>query len=86
MEHLSQFDMTMLYIHGEDNTVTDAPSHTPLPNDSPSALGSDDELETCSIHGSFNTILLISGDKKFLHDIHKGYKVDEFCKKTQLHS
>ncbi len=29
MEEMAQFDMTINYIHGEDNTVADALSHLP---------------------------------------------------------
>lgn len=40
-----------------------------------------DDLETCAMTGSFNAILSISADKKLLHEIHEGYKLDDFCKK-----
>lgn len=80
MEHLSQFNMTILYIRGEDNTIADALLCTPFPNKNPNS-DSNDELETCTITGSFNALLSISTDDKFLHNIREGYKVDDFCKK-----
>jgi hypothetical protein len=87
MEHLSQFDMTIHYICGEDNTVTDALPRLP---DDPSEVESEDIDVTDSpicwdswlktvMH--CNAVLTISVDKYFLKDIRLGYKTDEFCKK-----
>jgi hypothetical protein len=87
MEHLSQFDMTIMYICGEDNTVADALSC--LPNDiadtntcynvevSDPPLYWNSWLKQCTI----NTVLTISADKSFLQDIKSGYEHDDFCKK-----
>ena len=85
MEHLSQFDMSIHYIRGEDNTVADALSRLPLDSnedapedidiaDSPLCLG-------CWLNGKIvcNATLAISTDQLFLDNIHEGYKHDDFC-------
>jgi hypothetical protein len=41
----------------------------------------EDELECCVLNTSFNAVLSVSADEKFLHDIHTGYEVDDFCRK-----
>jgi hypothetical protein len=87
MEHLSQFDMTIMYIRGEDNTVADALSQ--LPNNIPDSDScSDVEVSDPPIHwdswlkqGTVNAVLTISADKSFLRDISTGYEHDDFCKK-----
>jgi hypothetical protein len=87
IKHLSQFDMTIMYICGEDNTVADALSC--LPNNiadtdtchdvkvSDPPLYWDSWLEQCTV----NTVLTISADESFLQDIKSGHEHDDFCKK-----
>jgi hypothetical protein len=85
MEHLSQFDMSIHYICGEDNTVADALSR--LPADACEIVGKDVDVADSSLRWdswlkmqtSCNAILTISADKSFLNDVHEGYKHDEFC-------
>jgi hypothetical protein len=87
MEHLSQFDMSIHYIRGEDNTVADALSH--LPMDACETVSDDVDVADpplwwdswLSMHNSCNAILTISADKSFLNDVHEGYKHDDFCQK-----
>jgi len=87
IEHLSQFDMMIHYIHREDNTVADALSHLP-------ADMLDEETEDVDVvdppvcwncwldwQVSCNAILTISANKSFLRDVWEGYKHDEFCQK-----
>lgn len=84
MEYLSQFDMTIVYIRGEDNTVADALSCMP-------DVANTDQVEDVDVadpHGelqikqaTINTILTVSADESFLHDICKGYAKDDFFHK-----
>jgi hypothetical protein len=86
MEYLSQFDMTIHYIRGEDNTVADALSH--LPVDTPDVHSDDVYVGDSPLRwecwlgqqNSCSAILTISADEFFLRDVREGYKHDEFCK------
>jgi hypothetical protein len=90
MEHLSQFDMTIHYIHGEDNTVADALSHLP---DDP-CEGEPEDVDVADLplqwdtwlksETSCNAVLTISADEYFLCDICLGYKTDSFCQKLSM--
>jgi len=90
MEHLSQFDMNIHYIHGEDNTVADALSC--LPEDPSETVSEDVDVSdspVCwdnwlTVVNSYNVILTITADESFLHDVQLGYKTDEFCQKISV--
>jgi hypothetical protein len=90
MEHLSQFNMTICYIHGKDNTVADALSHLPVDSreEEPDNVDvADSPLRWNSwLHGeiSCNAILTISADKSFLDDVRAGYQTDDFCQKLSV--
>lgn len=71
-EFLSQYDFTITYIHGEDNTIADTLSRVP-PNAFPN------EQDTTTVDG-INAILAISTDQSILNAIVAGYAQDEFCK------
>ena len=71
-EFLSQYNMTVTYIHGEDNTVADALSCLP-PNCFP------DEM-TKSTPSSINAVLHITSNCTILDMIKAGYLEDKFCK------
>ena len=73
---MSQFDMDIAYIKGEDNCVVDALSRLPL-----------DEIEMAMDYHNIwadsliNAVLALSTDTAVLADIHAGYKVNTFCTK-----
>jgi hypothetical protein len=76
---MSQYDMTIMYIPGEDNTVADALSRVPdgaFPGESP-----EDSVNFCINGSSINATLSITTDPSVLRMIQDGYKEDEFCKK-----
>jgi hypothetical protein len=87
MEHLSQFDMSIHYICGEDNTVANVLSH--LPPDASEILtedvdGADSPLRwKCwqKQRNSCNAILTISADESLLKDVRDGYEHDKICQK-----
>jgi hypothetical protein len=90
MEHLSQFNMTIHYIHGEDNTVADALSRLP---DNPCEKEPEDvDVADSPVRWntwlkdemSCNAILTISVDESFLRDVRVGYKTDSFCQKLSV--
>jgi hypothetical protein len=74
-EFLSQYDFTIVYIPGEDNTVADALSRLP-----PDAFP-DENATLTEHHNTITVILSISTDDSFLSSIKEGYTVDPFCKK-----
>jgi hypothetical protein len=87
-EFISQYDMDLLYIRGEDNCVADTLSR--LPSGSfPDERGTTEE-PFHTTWGQFNTVgamLTITTDAKLLEAIRKGYLTDSFCKKiTASHS
>jgi hypothetical protein len=76
-EYLSQYEMTIVYIRGEDNTIADALSRMP-----PDAY--DDEKEV-KLHEAWKVpigaVLSIASDERVLKTIKEGYKEDDFCRK-----
>ncbi len=94
MEEMAQFDMSINYIRGEDNTVADALSRLPdnptetIPDCNPSEVDSwKSWLEAATpMHSSVpvtaiqqKSALLIATDERVLKDIRNGYLSDEFC-------
>jgi hypothetical protein len=73
-EFMSQHDMMIVYIPGEDNTVADALSCVPE-----GGYPRETVLDITSL--GIHTILLITMDPSILHNIQTGYNSDEFCKK-----
>jgi len=79
-EFMSQFEMSIYYVKGEDNTVVDVLSQLPIEQQ---------ELENISVprhsawldKNSINVMLSISADKSFLHDVKERYLEDNFAKK-----
>ena len=67
-EFMLQYDLTITYICGEDNTIADALSRLP-PNCFP------DEMLPMVV----NSILTIDSDREILNKIKAGYLKDEFC-------
>jgi hypothetical protein len=84
MELMSQFDMSIMYIKGEDNMVADALSCLP-PDSLPITDGEPrvplTNWATWAHASSVNAILMVDADSKFLCLIEDGYQTDEFCKK-----
>jgi hypothetical protein len=76
-EFMSQYDMTITYIQGEDNTVADALSRVPDGAYLGETLDTDMGSKTPGIHA----ILSITTDPTVLRMIQDGYEVDEFCQK-----
>jgi hypothetical protein len=78
-EYLSQFDLTFVYIRGEDNTVADALSRLP-----PEPVTVEEKVERHRAwrgYNGVNAVLSIAADTSLLQEIRAGYKVDEYCKK-----
>ncbi len=86
LEVMSQFEMTISYIWGEDNCAADALSRLP-PDDSavtdsdPEEILSWKKWLTQNTSHSINATFSISSDTKMLDTITSGYKDDEFCTK-----
>jgi hypothetical protein len=75
---MSQYDLTIVYIPGEDNTVADTVSQVP-DGAFPGKI-----IEPRDRHyppAAVNTILSITTNPSILQTIHAGYKEDDFCKK-----
>ena len=77
-ELMSQYDMEIIYIPGEDNTVADTLSQVP---DGAFPGESLDTTPYTNTAPSVNAILSITTDPSVLHTIQSGYLADEFCKK-----
>lgn len=74
-EFLSQYDMTIVYIRGEDNTIANVLSRI-APNTFPDEI----PVVTKNItHPMINTILSITSDHALLDTIKAGYEEDAFC-------
>jgi hypothetical protein len=72
---MSQYDMTIVYIPSEDNTVADALSRVPEGCYPGEAVSDTDKL---GIHA----MLSITTDPSILRTIQTGYDNNKFCKKV----
>jgi hypothetical protein len=86
-EFMSQYDMTITYIAGEDNSIADALSRVPegaFPSESVDKVtphfSSQFANDTPGIHATIS----ITADPSVLKTIRNGYSDDEFCKKVIL--
>ena len=84
-EYMSQFDITFVYVKGEDNSVADALSRLPL--DAADSKSADEENEDNAPlwqkwTGGTNAVLSVAADQEFLENIRNGYKTDAFCKQV----
>lgn len=78
-ELLSQFEMNIVYIKGEDNCVADALSRIPLdvfPGEKPLPV-----FEVWNPENAVNVVLKLETDDSVLTSIKAGYKSDDFCKR-----
>lgn len=73
---MSQYDMQIIYIPGEDNTVADAMSHVPE-GAFPGKSTKPSHKPTTAI----NVVLSLTTDPSVLQAVQDGYLADEFCKK-----
>ena len=73
-EFMSQYDMTIVYIPGEDNTVADALSCVPA-----GAFPGEDHDQ---VRLGVNATLTITADLSVLCSIQDGYAKDDFCQKV----
>jgi hypothetical protein len=85
MELMSQFDMSILYIIGEDNTIADVLSclpdeATPVLDNNP--ISHVDNWSVWAKASLVNAVLMVDVDSEFLDTIKAGYHTDEFCKKV----
>jgi hypothetical protein len=83
-EFMSQYDLKIAYIKGEDNPGADCLSRVPpdaYPLEAP--VASVMPLEPVYGWQSVNAVLRISADESFLRDIQAGYEVDPFIAKIR---
>jgi hypothetical protein len=73
-EYMSQYDMSLIYIQGADNTVADALLRLP-----PETFKG--ESENPRGQTGVNAVLRISAEDAFVQAIKEGYAMDEFCQK-----
>jgi hypothetical protein len=81
-KYMSQYDMTIVYIPGEDNMVADTLSHV---HSSAFPDEFSDDLNSTK-HLGIHAMLSITTDPSVLQKILEGYEQDEFCKKFILAS
>jgi hypothetical protein len=84
---MSQYNMTITYIPGEDNSVADALSWIPegaFPGESVDKITSPFSSQTLIATAGVHAILSITADPSVLETIRNGYENDEFCKKLIL--
>ena len=78
---MSQYDMTIVYIRGEDNTVADALSRVApnaFPNENQETVWAENVPSV-----PVGAVLSITTDSSVLDSIRAGYEKDEFCLKTR---
>ena len=82
-EFMSQYNMTITYIPGGDNSVADALSRIPegvFPGESVDKITSPFSSQTPIATARVHTILSITANPSVLETIWNGYENDEFCK------
>ena len=77
-EFMSQYNMTIVYIQGEDNTVADALSRVP----DGAFPGESTNTPFHTNKPGINATLSITTDPSVLCTIQEGYNTDDFCKKV----
>lgn len=79
---MSQFDMTIVYIRGEDNTVADALSRVPI-NGFPTERAAEilSKADIWGLDNHVGAVLSVATDKSVLNSIRAGYKEDDFVQK-----
>jgi hypothetical protein len=78
-EYLSQYEMTVTYICGEDNTVTNALLRVP-PNAYPDEK---DQPMHEKWQGKVGAVLSLQTDSSIIQLIKEGYETDSFCQKLE---
>jgi hypothetical protein len=82
-EFISQYDMSIVYIKGKDNTVANVLSWLPC-----NTFVDEHMSELTALHMAWakvkiiGTLLTILADSAILNEIKKGYKQDNFCRKS----
>jgi hypothetical protein len=82
-EFVLQYNMTITYIPGEDNSVADALSWIPegaFPGESVDKITSPFSSQTLIATAGVHAILSMTADPSVLETIWNGYENDEFCK------
>jgi hypothetical protein len=74
-EYMSQYDMSLIYMQGADNTVADALSRLP-----PEVFQGESKEQ--KDQNGVNVVLRVSAEESFLRAIKQGYTTDEFCQKV----
>jgi Reverse transcriptase (RNA-dependent DNA polymerase)./Integrase core domain. len=83
-EFMSQFEMEITYIKGEENTVADALSRLPVEKEDEAPVKESSKYASWLLNKSINATMSISADSEFLLDVKRGYLEDEFTKKLLL--
>lgn len=81
-EFILQYDLSIVYIPGEDNTVVDVLSRLPANCFEDERLANTEPHEVWSVN-SVNAILKVETDKLVLQDIKDHYKDDKFCSRLE---
>jgi hypothetical protein len=85
---MSQFELKIIYVRGEDNTVADALSRLP-DDDSPIHDEQDEDMPNYvawNLPQPVAAISSISADAQLLRDIKSGYAGDAFCQRIKQNS
>ena len=80
-EFLSQYECSIVYIKGEDNTVADGLSRIPENAFPDEMLENAEPHQVWSAGATIGAVLRVTTDVSVLEDIKRGYESDEFCKR-----